>query len=196
MTINIYQTPESEVAHQDSKLAAEFYIVSPHKFIVLFVVTMGLYSVYWFYKNWQRYLLHSGEAGWPVMRAIFSIFFTHSLFENINYRLQDEKRSFNWSPGILATIYVIAAITERIGDKLDDKDIGSPYTLIISFLAIPVIALVLYRAQLAINLACNDSAGHSNSNFTGLNILWIVLGSSLWALMGFVIFAAANDTFF
>ena len=29
-----------------------FYVVSPKKFWVLFIATMGAYEPYWFYKNW------------------------------------------------------------------------------------------------------------------------------------------------
>lgn len=32
-----------------------FYVVSKRKFTILFLSTIGLYYLYWFYKNWDRY---------------------------------------------------------------------------------------------------------------------------------------------
>lgn len=40
----------------------KFYIVSHRKFTVLFLATMSMYCVYWFYKNWDRYKEHSPFA--------------------------------------------------------------------------------------------------------------------------------------
>ena len=60
-----YKPPEAdlELAPQDRP---GFYVVSKTKFVVLFLATLGVYAVFWFYRNWRMYREHTGQKLWPT----------------------------------------------------------------------------------------------------------------------------------
>lgn len=188
MTHNIYEAPKSELIDQVSESEAEFYVVSIQKFLVLFAVTLGIYSVYWFYKNWAQYkIVHNGSM-WPVMRGIFSIFFAHSLFRVVNQRIEEKSKEYSWQHSSLATIYVVCSIVSNISDRLSMKNIGTPFTDFLGLLMIAATGYALYKAQYAINLACDDPDGTTNLAYTPANFVWIVIGAILWFLVFLGIF--------
>ena len=119
METDIYKTPQAELTVSDVHEQAEsqFYIVSNTKFLLLYFFTLGLYTVYWFYRNWSLYKQSTGESMWPVMRGIFSIFFTHSLFRRVDERLQAQAIDYHWAPAMLATVYVVSAVVANISDR-------------------------------------------------------------------------------
>jgi len=182
MSDEVYSVPQAEL-ELDDKALGTFYVVGAVKFWVLYIATMGLYQIYWFYKNWHNFKLATVTNMWPPMRGIFAIFFTHSLFHEVDQVVKDQEIDVQWSPGTLATWYVILAITSSVTDRLSDKSIGSPYTDIASVLVLPLIAIVLYKAQRVINVAMGDPDGISNSRFTAANIFWIALGSLMWLMV-------------
>lgn len=186
MELTIEQ-PEEETTAQTKKL--EFYVVSPKKFLLLFIGTFSLYSFYWFYKNWDLYKKSTDEEMWPIMRAIFSIFFVHSLFELIANKYREQTKEKFISVSYLATIYVILTILSRISDKLSDNEILIPFTYYISFLSLPVIGAIFYKVQLLINTACDIPNGNSNNKLTPLNYMWLILGGVIWLLVLLSIYA-------
>lgn len=186
MQDDIYQPPNAELdgtSSQTSEHLQEFYVVSHKKFLTLYIATLGLYTIYWFYKNWTCYKEKHNGSMWPVMRGLFSIFFAHSLFRNVNLTIKQKTLQHHWSPSALATIYVLGTITSNVLDRMSMRGIGTPVTDFASLLLTAVVGYVLYQAQSAINLACNDANGESNADFTAANILWIILGLLLWALL-------------
>lgn len=188
MSENPYQPPESDLNIIPEHTRQNFYVVSIKKFTVLYFITLGLYEIYWFYKNWKEYKNYSGQAIWPVPRAIFSIFFTHRLFSNIQLSMTSNKKIFDWYPGALATVYVVLSIISSILDRLSRQDIGSPISDILSILIIPFVFLPLFKAQKAINYSQGDPEGLANNSFTTANFIWIVIGSLYWLLVlyGFI----------
>lgn len=189
MSENIYEAPESDVALDDG-VSKEFYVVSPAKYAILYISTLGLYKYYWFYKNWSMYEMSSGVRIRPTMRAIFSIFFTHSLFRLFDAKSKEIDSSYVWSPGGIATIYVLFLIVESLCDGLSSKSIGSPITDIMSLLVFPIIGWTLYKAQFSANIACNDPGGKKNSQLSAVNFIWIFVGAILWLLVGVAVYDA------
>jgi hypothetical protein len=174
---NIYDAPASNLNDEPaaSDEAHKFYVVGPLKFALLYAFTFGFYQLYWFYKNWSRYRAHTQESLWPVPRAIFTIFFTHSLFRRVNETIEAQDLEYSWDPGTLATWYVLAQIANRIMDRLPDSTdkVVVPIELIIM---LPVVGYILCCAQRAINVACGDPTGASNKRLTWANYLWLVIG--------------------
>ena len=182
MEADVYKAPESEILTENSG-ETEFYVVSQQKFLILYIATLGLYSFYWFYKHWQQYKIRHQESMWPIMRAIFQIFFTHSLFENFRVRLMDKKLTYAWAPGVLATIYVVIILTESVANRMSIKGIGLPLTDYLGFLLFPLQIWILYKAQGAANVACECPKGEKNSLLTAANYFWIVVGGVFWLLV-------------
>lgn len=184
MNTDIYRAPEAELQAESESVQQEFYVVSTTKFLVLFLATFGIYGIYWFYRQWREYKRASGEDLMPVMRAIFSIFFTHALFYTIQSRLQEAEKKFSWSPALLATIYVIVAIVGSVADRFSAASEEISAVDFVGLVTIPVTAWILYTAQRAANTACGDPKGEANANFTALNFLWIVPGVLFWLFVG------------
>ncbi len=181
MDDNVYKAPEADLIHHtDGINDDDLYVVSIKKFTVLFLSTMGAYSLYWFYKNWKRYNDKHNLGFWPVARAIFAIFFMHQLLNNVDEKLKEKNIEFYWRPGLLATIYVLIAIFDKVTDRLPYMEGITNYLIVLSFLFIGVYYAIFLKSQKAINISQNDTEGDSNSELTLANYIWIVLGLSLW----------------
>lgn len=192
MQENLYQAPEAELMAEEQSEALEFYVVSISKLIILFLSTMGFYALYWFYKNWSNYKRYHDETLWPIPRALFTLFFVHSLFSNVNSKIEFSNREYSWQPGLLATIYVLLLIGSMVTQRMSENGYGYPLVEILTLLAMPLQLWVLVRAQKAINWSENDVKGDSNSALTPANFLWIVLGLAFWALSLFGLFAVVS----
>lgn len=189
---NPYQAPLARVEDaQASDADALFLVVAPRKFWIMMIGTLGLYAYYWFYKNWAL-LNRRHKTYWPVPRAIFSIFFTHSLFDEITESIRRRGATHEWSPRGMATLYVLSAIASQVFDKLAGRSIGSPFTDIIGVLLLFPIVFSLYQAQRAINVAESDPTGERNRNFTAANIVWLVIGGVFWLLFGLGMYLLAT----
>ncbi len=180
---NEVNKPEPDGHIETKEGAHQFYVVSKPKVAVLFLATLGWYSIYWFYVNWRNYRDNSGEKLMPALRSIFYIFFTHSLFNKVDASLKNKQINYDWSPKMLATLFVILSILSQILERLSSNDIGSPQTDIFSIIILAFPLLILLKAQEAINLSQNDRAGISNSKFTIYNYFWIALGLVFWILI-------------
>jgi hypothetical protein len=181
---NFYAPPQAQVADPvDTTRVTPFYVVSERKFLMLFFVTLGMYSFYWFWRHWKLHKIDKKLEIWPVMRAVFQIFFAHSLNREIDHLLQRKQQRFAWSPNGLATTFVVSSIIANICDRLSWREIGSPYTDIVSLLSLLPVAYCMFRTQRAANLACGDPEANSNRRFTVSNYAWLTLGALLWALI-------------
>jgi hypothetical protein len=173
MQDNIYAVPESSLhTESEAPVVQEFYVVSKLKFFLLFFCTMGLYGFYWNYRSWKQYKIANNEDMWPVARAIFSIFFTHSLYGIIDMRAVEKDSSYKWSPNLWATLVVVSIIADNISGR-----VGGNEALVNSFIFFNLIArgLFVFQAQKVANIACGDPDGISNSHFSPLNFLWIFM---------------------
>jgi len=190
----IYKAPAAELDPEIEKgNANNFYVVGLWKVTFLYLLTLGIYSIYWFYRNWkiqkQRYNLEAI----PVLRGIFQIFFTHSLCSAVDDQIQDRKIEYTWHPQTIATLYVIALIADSIFDRM----LGEQATdFLISYIPLLVSVIPMLLMQRAINIAEGDPKGQSNSSLTPFNILWALPGILLYGLLTLAIYAASTGTEF
>lgn len=161
----------------------EFYAVSQKKFLIMFLGTFGIYAVYWFYKHWSLYKKSANEEMWPVMRGLFSIFFTHSLFSLFEVKYHNKTGENPKSINTLATVFVVISILGNIGGRLAGNGYGMPFSYYSSFIALPIACWCLYQAQSLANYSGVDVNGSSNNKLTLLNYFWLVIGSIFWFLM-------------
>jgi len=183
MSENVYAAPLADLNEQaDSNTDSRFYVVSTRKLLILYFMTLGLYHLYWNYKNWALHNQATGEGVWPVPRAIFSIFFTHSLFRNIASHDVTHERA-EWDAASNATFMVLLVIGGNLLDRLASKSIGSPLTDIASLAMLVPTGLLLKKVQGEINARSGDPAGSSNAAFSSANIAWCVLGAAYWTLV-------------
>jgi uncharacterized membrane protein YidH (DUF202 family) len=182
MEIQEVTAPEESPTIPNDAISNDFYVVGLLKFSILFFCTLGSYMIYWFYRNWKLQKAATGESCWPVMRGLFSIFFTHELFRRIDKKLRITENKYDWNSQNIATAVVFFVLVGRILDRLSFKEIGSPYTDIAALLVLPIIGGFLIYVQKIINFVCNDSEGESNNQLTALNFLWIAIGTIVFIL--------------
>jgi hypothetical protein len=113
-------------------------------FCLLSFLSFGLYTLYWFYKNWCFFKdLYEWDI-YPIWRAIFDIFFVHTLLEQINDRAIAKGHS-GISSNLWATGYVITSIVARILDRTLPPSIAVLAVLLPPFLfLIPSVRQVNY----------------------------------------------------
>lgn len=180
MSNNIYAAPQANLdEHIQSEIDDRFYVVSPRKMMILTFATAGLYLLFWNFKHWSNYRHVTGESVWPLPRAIFSIFFTHTLFHKIEDHDVTGKRPA-WSSDGTATAVVLIYIVNYLLSWFGQ---GTRMVNLICTLVIIPIALLLKRAQIEANARCGDPDGSSNNSLTGANIGWCVFGGFVWLLV-------------
>ncbi|MFT4926148.1 MAG: hypothetical protein ACI8WB_002246 [Phenylobacterium sp.] len=181
MTTDIYKTPDAEI-HVPQQNDAGYYVVSGKKFITLSILTMGFYIIYWFDRQWRTIKVRDGLSIWPIPRAIFAIFFTHALYRTFDETLKNKNISHNWQPERLATIYVICALLSGICNQLSRVEVTSLIFSLLTLLILPFFIWSPYQAQMAVNAACDDPGGKSNSRFSTTNIIFMVFCVLAWGL--------------
>jgi hypothetical protein len=164
----------------------KFYVVSPRKFWLLFLLTGGVYCIAWFYQNWAHFKRATKDDDiWPGPRGLFNIFFAHSLGRMIEATIKRDGTDYEWDSSTTATLYVISMLVGGLCDRLAWRDIGLPATQLIAVVSIPVSGWLLFGFQRAVNAACRDPRGESNNTMNWVNWVWMVIGS-IW--MAFVLY--------
>jgi len=183
MNQNPYAPPQAEVADvaEDQVLndATIFFPCSLLKLGVMSFCTLGLYHIYWFYKNWQDVRWRTREDITPVARSIFSIFFCYGLFKRIR-EYQETISDKRLAAGPLATLFIFMNIASRLPGLL-------PLASLFSFIPL----LVVQHAVNEINrVAVPDH--DPNSKFTGWNWAFVALAVVGWTL---VIIGVNSDSY-
>lgn len=180
---NLYAPPTARIAdpHTGGAIGmAPFYVVSTAKVAVLSIATFGLYTLYWFWRHWNQHKIALKLDIWPVPRALFSIFFAHALNSEIDHRITRNRLRHAWSPGLWATLYVVAAIVSRLADRLPESVMPLDVALPVIMGCIVAMAIALFHAQQAANIASGDPEALANNRFTWANWIWIILGALWW----------------
>lgn len=140
------------------------------KLVVMSICTIGIYELYWYYKNWRLVKEREELDIMPFWRAFFAYFFCYSLFKRIQASAESQNLQKSISPGLLATGWIVISILWRLPD---------PYwlaTYFAVFFLLPVQAVVN-----DINRVSNPKHD-PNSNFTGWNIAAVVIGGLFFVL--------------
>jgi len=144
-----------------------YFAVSKTKLIVMSLCTGGIYEIYWFYKNWKLIKERTGQNIRPFWRAMFSIFFCHSLFKSVQSSVNSHRRQSSINPGWLAVSYIVLCSTWRGPD---------PFWLISSLSVLPL--LPVQGLVNGINAKAAPAADR-NSNFSISNIIVMIIGGIL-----------------
>ncbi|WP_313319867.1 DUF4234 domain-containing protein [Stenotrophomonas sp.] len=181
---NVYAPPQAELTPAiPVQQLPPFYVVSITKVVLLSIATLGMYSLYWFWNHWKRHKIDKKLSLWPVPRAIFAIFFAHSLNREIDYRLQRNRSNYRWSPGAWATLYVVSVILMRVISRIPETMLSANLSFVLILLPLAGQIMALVRAQRAANLACGDPQALQNRRLTVANWFWLVLGGLFWLLI-------------
>jgi hypothetical protein len=168
-----------------------FFPVASTKLAVMYIVTFGLYGVYWFYSNWRLQQPYLNKKINPALRAIFYVFFTHSLFRNIKRAAERKGIATDWPADMWATVFVVVTIASNFMDRASSELAGMAYLNIIGLALVFVLVLPLCKAQELVNMINDDPGGALNRSFTVYNYIFIALGGLVWvmAVMGMLALA-------
>jgi transglutaminase-like putative cysteine protease len=115
---------------------AVFYPVSLLKLWMFSVVTFGIYTAYWFYRNWIYVKEKEHSSIMPVARGIFSYFWYYPLYK----KLKEDQATRN--PGQELpnkALYLVLAIAYFLANMLGNLDyIGMPLLLLTPLMVIPL----------------------------------------------------------
>jgi uncharacterized membrane protein YkvI len=185
---DLYAPPTSDVGGVDGAggdgIYRAFFTVSVKKFWVMSIVTLGIYQIYWFYRNWKAQMQLTGVKMRPFWRAVFYVFFTHDLFRRINTAVEsDASLEEEWNPQGMATAVVVVAILSNVLERLTGRMETHAAMEVASLLLLPVHIALIARVQGIVNRLNYDPDGEANDRFSGLNIVAIILGLLFWLLI-------------
>lgn len=154
-----------------------FLYISPARLILLSIATLGLYEIYWVYKNWRYIKERDGLNISPFWRGVFGIFFCHSLLRRIHE--DQEARSIQvpaFSPGGLATGWVILIITANI--------VGRAPSIVLSIISAVIPSfLCLVPVQNYINtITVKRNPGQKFYRWSAGHMVCLVIGIISWVL--------------
>jgi hypothetical protein len=156
---------------EDTSGAPIYFAVSPLKLVVMSVCTMGIYELYWFYKNWVLIKDRENIDIMPFWRAFFAVFFCYSFFKKVQASAVAVSLDKPLSSGLLATGWIIVTLLWKLPD---------PFFLITYFAVI-----FLLPIQAMVN-DINDivaPAHDRNSKFAGWNIFGVIVGGLFFLLV-------------
>jgi hypothetical protein len=170
MSTNPYAPPTAAVADitPPDELAAQppFFAVSLAKLAVMSVCTFNLYDVYWFYKNWQQISDREQENVWPLMRAIFAVFYCYPCFARMRDYEGASQLDSRLSALPLAIGFMVTTVTWRLPEPWN-------WITMSSFLFLLPVQHYANRVN-----ALATPSHDRNSRFRGWNWVAVVVGGA------------------
>jgi len=148
----------------------EYFSVSPLKLIIMYICTLGIYKIYWFYRQWSCVKRHERSEIAPIWRAVFSLIFAYSLFERIRASGRRCNTESSFVSGLLVFGLWILAICARL---------PAPFW-IVTFFSVVLLVPVQFVID-DINDVVNPQHD-PNQTFTKSDIVVMVIGGSLLLL--------------
>lgn len=162
---------DSDVLEQEYELEDQ-YIISVDKFVILCILTLGLYEIWWSYKAWRFFKLKEKSDIMPAARVIFGIIFIIPLLNKI----QDMAASKGYNKRYPTVLLFIGFILFNMLSKLPD-----PYWLVslIAFVfMIPPFKAFNYARQQSTEFRVIEQ-----TSFNGKQLGLIIVGLIFWGLM-------------
>ena len=148
-----------------------FFEVSVRKFVVMSIVTWGIYPLYWAYEQWVRIENRNHEGLSPIWRTIFSPLWNFSLFKRIRREAIARGVPVYWDATVLAIIYFMFGPLWRLPD---------PWWLISLLTFLPCLPVVNEIVRVHNTLSLTHDR---NDRFSGTNVIGIFVGSAFLALV-------------
>jgi hypothetical protein len=166
-----------------------YFYTPPIRLLVLSCITMGLYQIYWFYKNWAAVKKATGIKGmYPFWRAFFTVLFCWSLFK----RIRHDAGAYGYKHQRLAYIAAFIFISSRVGLSILGilANISSlpPLQLLIFLLWLLIFLPLETMALLIMQRAIKFHNEHAIPDYpkkrrlTKGEVVWIILGCLWWGV--------------
>lgn len=166
-----HQIPDEKLDYNLDHIE-EQSIITLEMFIFLCFITLGIYNIWWIYKQWRFFNQKERSDILPAARAILSVFFLNYLFIRIYKYAGSKGYQATRDPFPLYIGFLIFNLLARLPD---------PYW-IISLLAF----IFLIPPFKALNYAKENTEGLiviEQSTFSGRQIALIIVSATLWILI-------------
>jgi hypothetical protein len=148
-----------------------YFEVSIRKFVVMSIVTWGIYPLYWAYEQWVRIANRNREGLSPIWRTIFSPLWNFSLFRRIKEEAIRRGVPVHWDATMLAVIYFLFGPLWRLPD---------PWWVVSLLTFAPILPVV----QQVIRVHDTVSPTRDrNDRFSGTNVIGIFVGTTFLVLV-------------
>jgi hypothetical protein len=145
------------------------YVISLNKFILLSVLTIGIYELWWMYKIWRYYKQKENLDIMPAARAIFSIFFLYGLMNKILGYAEEKGYSKTYNPTTLFIGFIVANLASRLPD---------PFWLV----SLATVFCFIGPVN-AFNYSVTGKYEVENKPFSGRQIGLMIVGAIFWVLV-------------
>jgi hypothetical protein len=146
-----------------------WFMVGGVKLVVMLFATLGLYQIYWFYKQWDR-VRDAGDNVAPAPRSIFSILFCYSLFR----RVIDSTHAVGVRTSVPAWLLAVGFILPSLMYRANGTE---------AYLSILAIVPLTFVQRIANAVALGQgSTEDRNTRLTPLNWVAVVVMGALYAL--------------
>ncbi|KAB7629428.1 hypothetical protein [Stenotrophomonas rhizophila] len=97
---------------------APYYSPPTLKIAALSLTTLGIYPVYWFWRNWRAIKRETGGDQWPWARALFSPLWSFLCFSDLRNAASNHRRPLAFAPGLLGVAYFLLNFSSRFPNAL------------------------------------------------------------------------------
>ncbi|MBI2176168.1 DUF4234 domain-containing protein [Candidatus Woesearchaeota archaeon] len=155
------------------------------KLIILSIVTLGIYEIYWLYRNW-KYIKETAKKDihpkWRTLGLIvplYGIWLIYDQFRTIIKLANQKKVNTKFSAGDLTAVYIgLTLIDNRLSWKLPDQ--YWYFSLVFTVLALlPLIAIQKYFN----GYWDKTQKSPEKTDFSIGEVVWIIVGVIFWAVM-------------
>lgn len=164
----------------------EYFSIPIGRLVLLSILTLGIYDIFWFAKNWEAIRKAEQRKISPVGRAIFTVFYCHDLFKKVLKSAKKHGYSDSYSPGMLATVYIILLLVGNGLSRIENTTLGLDvlWLLIAISSFIPLLsiqkAINFNNSKIVPNFDRNRKFSRGEIILTVIGVIWfglVVLGT-------------------
>ena len=175
--VNPYAPPKSNL-ELESPVPSEplFFCTSKSKLILMSICTLGIYDLYWVYKNYVLIKKRTGSDIMPFWRAFFAPLWVYGCFHNIKLTANELNVPEKLPIGFLAIAYFLTWVLWKLPDPL-------------WFISMFACLFLVPANQVALAINKRQNAVSANSEkLTAWNWLAMFIGCLILSLAVFVEF--------
>ena len=156
-----------------------YFPISIFKLSIMYLSTLGWYSVYWWYRNWKSIKLRNNDQSLPLGRSIFPVFFYPAFLTDINHTNNLQQISGIRFPQFWVVFFWTILLSSLICHMFALLNHDVSIILINNYIFLILAMPLLLVPQLAINKLYNISGAKRfiRKNFTLIDIIVILIGT-------------------